>query len=120
MFSAKQQARSRNRRPRERLPPPASYWKIAGRGARRRVAADIEAAAKRQPSDPVPFPLELVSAEIKIDASQSVTAFGQACAYRLFSHKVYIVMPITIEAVKDHLERPQGRGRQFNPDRQAP
>jgi hypothetical protein len=58
-------------------------------------------------SDPVRFPLELVSVEIKIDASQSVTAFGQACAYRLFSHKVYIVMPTTIEQVKDDLERLQ-------------
>jgi hypothetical protein len=68
---------------------------------------DVIGTYKRQPSDPVPFPLELVSAEIKIDASQSVTAFGQACAYRLFSHKVYIVMPITIGAVKDDLERLQ-------------
>jgi len=58
-------------------------------------------------NDPVPFPLELVSAEIKIDASQSVTAFGQACAYRLFSHKVYIVMPIKIKDVKDDLDRLQ-------------
>jgi hypothetical protein len=62
---------------------------------------------KRQPIDPVDFPLELVSAEIKIDPGQSVTAFGQACAYRLFSHKVYIVMPLTIERVKDDLERLQ-------------
>ena len=68
---------------------------------------DVIGTYKPQPSDPVPFPLELVSAEIKIDASQSVTAFGQACAYRLFSHKVYIVMPVDIEAVKDDLERLQ-------------
>jgi hypothetical protein len=47
------------------------------------------------------------SAEIKIDPGQSVTAFGQACAYRLFSHKVYIVMPVTIERVKDDFERLQ-------------
>jgi hypothetical protein len=68
---------------------------------------DVIGTYKPQRSDPVPFALELVSAEIKIDASQSVTAFGQACAYRLFSHKVYIVMPITIEDVKDDLERLQ-------------
>jgi hypothetical protein len=66
---------------------------------------DVIGTQKRQPSDPVSFPLELVSAEIKIDPSQSVTAFGQACAYRLFSHKVYIVMPSSIERVKDDLER---------------
>jgi hypothetical protein len=68
---------------------------------------DVIGTYKKQPNDPVPFPLELVSAEIKIDANQSVTAFGQACAYRLFSHKVYIVMPITIEDVRDDLERLQ-------------
>jgi hypothetical protein len=66
---------------------------------------DVIGTYKPQPADPVEFPLELVSAEIKIDASQSVTAFGQACAYRLFSHQVYIVMPITIKDVKDDLER---------------
>jgi hypothetical protein len=66
---------------------------------------DVIGTYKPYRSDPVQFPLELVSAEIKIDASQSVTAFGQACAYRLFSHKVYIVMPVTIENVKDDLER---------------
>jgi hypothetical protein len=66
---------------------------------------DVIGTYKPQRSDPVEFPLELVSAEIKIDASQSVTAFGQACAYRLFSHQVYIVMPITIKDVKDDFER---------------
>jgi hypothetical protein len=68
---------------------------------------DVIGTYKQQANDPVEFPLELVSVEIKIDASQSVTAFGQACAYRLFSHKVYIVMPITIQDVRDDLERLQ-------------
>jgi hypothetical protein len=38
---------------------------------------------------------EIVSAEIKLDESTGalITAFGQACAYRLFSHKVYLVIP---------------------------
>ena len=36
---------------------------------------------------------EVISAEVKVDSSQLVTAFGQACAYRLFSHKVYLVVP---------------------------
>jgi len=38
-------------------------------------------------------PIEIISAEIKIDTSQLITAFGQACAYKLFSHKVYLVIP---------------------------
>lgn len=39
-----------------------------------------------------PFP-EIVTAEIKLDETQIITAFGQACAYKLFSHKVYLVIP---------------------------
>ncbi len=38
-------------------------------------------------------PVEIVSAEIKTETSQLVTAFGQACAYNLFSHKTYLVIP---------------------------
>ena len=37
--------------------------------------------------------MELISAEVKIDPSQLVTAFGQACAYCLFSHRSYVVVP---------------------------
>lgn len=50
---------------------------------------------KREPkrSDIIKGPTEIVSAEIKIDTVQLVTAFGQACAYKLFSHKVYLVVP---------------------------
>jgi hypothetical protein len=40
------------------------------------------------------MPTEIVSAEIKLDANGLITAFGQACAYRLFSHKSYIVVPL--------------------------
>ncbi len=57
---------------------------------------DVIGTYKPRKSDPVPFPIELVSAEIKIDPNQSIVAFGQACAYRLFSHKTFIVMPSTI------------------------
>lgn len=39
------------------------------------------------------FPYEIVCAEIKADASEFVTAFGQAVAYRLFSHRCYLVIP---------------------------
>ena len=41
----------------------------------------------------IKFPLEIVSAEIKIDPQAPVVAFGQAVAYRLFSHKTYVAMP---------------------------
>ena len=43
--------------------------------------------------DIIKVPTEIVSAEVKIDTSQLITAFGQACAYKLFSHKVYLVIP---------------------------
>lgn len=38
-------------------------------------------------------PIEVVSAEIKTDINQLITSFGQACSYKLFSHKVYLVIP---------------------------
>jgi len=44
-------------------------------------------------SDIIKAPTQIVSAEIKIDTNNLITAFGQACAYRLFSHKTYIVVP---------------------------
>jgi hypothetical protein len=50
---------------------------------------------KREPrrSDIVKAPTEIVSAEIKADTRELITAFGQACSYKLFSHKSYIVIP---------------------------
>lgn len=39
------------------------------------------------------FPIEVVSAEIKVNTKGLITAFGQACSYQLFSHRVYIVIP---------------------------
>ena len=44
-----------------------------------------------------------MSAEIKPDVSQLVTAFGQACAYCLFSHKSYLVVPQ--QAPQDEIAR---------------
>jgi hypothetical protein len=44
-------------------------------------------------SDIIKAPTEIVSAEIKKDTTQLITAFGQACAYTLFSHRVYLVVP---------------------------
>lgn len=57
---------------------------------------DVVGVYKPLAADRVKFNLEVVSAEIKIDPNQSVTAFGQAAAYRLFSTKVYIAMPNSI------------------------
>ena len=50
---------------------------------------------KREPlrSDIIKAPTEIVSAELKLDTRDLITAFGQACMYRLFSHKSYIVVP---------------------------
>ena len=44
-------------------------------------------------SDIIKAPTEIVSAELKIDKSSLIVAFGQACAYKLFSHRSYIVIP---------------------------
>lgn len=44
----------------------------------------------------IKFPLEIVSAEIKIDPQAPVVAFGQAVAYRLFSSKTYVAMPTAL------------------------
>ncbi len=38
-------------------------------------------------------PIEVISVEIKTDINQLITSFGQACSYKLFSHKVYLVIP---------------------------
>ncbi|RME11732.1 MAG: hypothetical protein D6804_02620, partial [Aquificota bacterium] len=40
-------------------------------------------------------PPELITAEVKIatEGSALITAFGQACSYKLFSHKVYVAVP---------------------------
>ena len=51
---------------------------------------------RRLPGNVIDFQTEIVSAEIKAKAAQLVEGFGQACAYRLFSHKVYLVAPAAI------------------------
>lgn len=50
---------------------------------------------KREPcrSDIIKTPTEIISAEVKVDSKDLITAFGQACSYKLFSHKSYIVIP---------------------------
>jgi hypothetical protein len=56
---------------------------------------DVIGVLKPKVADLVKFEPQIVSAEIKIDKHQPVIAFGQAVAYRLFSHKSYIVVPDT-------------------------
>jgi hypothetical protein len=54
---------------------------------------DVVGVYKPTASNLIKFPLEIVSAEIKINPQAPVVAFGQAVAYRLFSTKAYVVMP---------------------------
>ena len=44
-------------------------------------------------NDVIGFPTEVVSAEIKSTPNEVMEGFGQACAYRLFSHRIYLVIP---------------------------
>ena len=54
---------------------------------------DVIGVSKSRDSDIVKLPLEVASAEIKMDASRLIEAFWQACAYKLFSHRSYLVVP---------------------------
>ena len=54
---------------------------------------DVIGKRESKRSDIIQAPVEIVSAEIKTETTQLITAFGQACAYKLFSHKCYLVIP---------------------------
>jgi hypothetical protein len=56
---------------------------------------DVIGVEKSKPSDIVRHSDVLLAAEIKIDGDgiALITAFGQACAYKSFSHKVYMAVP---------------------------
>jgi len=54
---------------------------------------DVIGKRESRMSDIVKMPTEIISAEIKTDSKNLITAFGQACSYKLFSHKSYIVVP---------------------------
>ena len=54
---------------------------------------DVIGVRKARESDVVKFPTEIITAEIKVDSRSLITAFGQACSYRLFSHRCYLVVP---------------------------
>jgi hypothetical protein len=70
---------------------------LGGAGLKKKWGTpDVVGVYKALASDRIKFPLEIVSAEIKVAPDQSVVAFGQAAAYRLFSAKSYIVMPTSI------------------------
>ena len=53
---------------------------------------DVIGKRESRKSDIIAAPVEIVSAEIKPDSREVITAFGQACAYCLFSHKTYLVV----------------------------
>jgi hypothetical protein len=54
---------------------------------------DVIGKSESKRSDVIKRPTSIVSAEIKVDLAGLVTGFGQACAYKLFSHKSYLVIP---------------------------
>jgi hypothetical protein len=54
---------------------------------------DVIGERESKRSNVIKAPTEIVAAEIKADRLQSVTAFGQACVDRLFSHRSYWVLP---------------------------
>jgi hypothetical protein len=56
---------------------------------------DVVGIVKPRLDDIIRPPIEIVSAEIKVSTDGLITAFGQACAYKLFSHKSYIAIPRT-------------------------
>jgi len=54
---------------------------------------DVIGIREPRKSDIIKPSTEIVSAEIKTDTKDLITAFGQCCSYKLFSHKSYIVIP---------------------------
>lgn len=54
---------------------------------------DVIGVRESRRSDIIQAPTEIISVEIKLDPGNLITAFGQACSYKLFSHKSYIAVP---------------------------
>lgn len=65
---------------------------------------DVLGIYKFSETDPIRPPIEIISAEIKTETNQLVTAFGQSCSYKLFSHKVYLVIPKDAERDVSRIE----------------
>ena len=63
---------------------------------RRWGTPDVIGIYKPLSRDVIKFNPEIISAEIKINPLDPITAFGQAIAYRLFSSKAYLVEPNTM------------------------
>ena len=61
---------------------------------------DVIGLFKPRANDVIDFSTEVVSTEIKIDGTQVMNGFGQACAYRLFSHRIYLVIPKTAKVTR--------------------
>ncbi|MDQ3078793.1 MAG: hypothetical protein M3R03_02190 [Pseudomonadota bacterium] len=57
---------------------------------------DIIGVMRARANDILKFPTQIVTAEVKIDPFQTVTALGQALAYRLFSHRTFVVLPNSV------------------------
>ena len=72
---------------------------------------DVIGIREPRKSDIIKPGTEVVSAEIKIDTGALITAFGQACSYKLFSHKSYIVIPK--ESDEEDIARLDALGRIF-------
>lgn len=72
---------------------------------------DVIGIREPRKSDIIKPPTEIVSAEIKADSAGLITAFGQACAYKLFSHKSYIVVPS--DSPQEDVARLDALGRIF-------
>lgn len=69
---------------------------------------DVLGVLKPGERDFVKPPIEIVAAEIKGSLDDPVTAFGQACSYRLFSHKSYVVVPRSSGNNEDDMDRTVG------------
>jgi hypothetical protein len=54
---------------------------------------DVIGIREPRKSDIIKAGTEVVAAEIKTDGQALIVAFGQACAYKLFAHRSYIVVP---------------------------
>ena len=64
---------------------------------------DVIGIRETKRGDIVVTPTEVVVAEIKTNTRELITAFGQACAYCLFSHKSYLVVPK--QSAEDEISR---------------
>lgn len=54
---------------------------------------DVIGVREPRKSDIIKPPTEIIAAEVKTDSQALIVAFGQACSYKLFSHRSYIVVP---------------------------